>query len=372
MTDQNKNWFEVKETKQLTPLSLNELLNIKFSDPLWLVEPLIPQNGITIIAAPAASWKTFTTIDLIKSVASGTEFLGKFKTTKGKVLVINEDDVPRSYQERLLYYNLEKDLDILFLLRQEIKLDNLSSLNALKEIVIKNQIKLLILDHLALFHSLKENDADDMSYFYSLLKSITVLGCTIVILHHFRKPNMQIRSSDDDLESTSIRGSTAHEDNADSILLFKPLPEEDTDTSSFFVIKQKKNRNGVLINDLKIKVTKEIIDQKSYIRSLSYYSDYEKVESIMKKTESRILETLFKSQQKLTYLQLEQAGCGEKRNIAKICNSLFKRKRILLKSATELNLVDKAMGITARTNYVWIPDDYEEEPKVVEQDLLSF
>lgn len=89
-----------KQAKQLETITMAELSQQDFGEIPWAVENLIP-IGITIIAAPPKSAKSFLALQIGLSVAFGIQLMGTFPTTQGEVLCLFLEDTFRRIHNRL-------------------------------------------------------------------------------------------------------------------------------------------------------------------------------------------------------------------------------------------------------------------------------
>lgn len=165
----------------------NELLAVQFPPNKWLVDGLIPLEGITVLSSLPGSYKTWLILHIIMHVATGTEIFGEFETTKCNVLVIDEENSARLIQERIRSLSDDTDLPISFMFDSDFSVEK-GHVDKLIERCIRDNIKLVTIDSLIRIHSSKENDANEMSRVFKELKKITSAGITLLITHHNRKP----------------------------------------------------------------------------------------------------------------------------------------------------------------------------------------
>lgn len=103
---------ELKKSLDFQPYSVADLLKKDLPPLKWLVEGLIPE-GLTLLAAPPKSGKSWWSLDLSLSVARGLPFLGR-PTTKAGVLYLALEDGQRRIQSRtrkLLQENADPPTD---------------------------------------------------------------------------------------------------------------------------------------------------------------------------------------------------------------------------------------------------------------------
>ncbi len=93
-----QNTIELKNREDYKPYAVSGLLKEQLPPLKWIVQDLIPE-GMTLIAAPPKSGKSWWALDLSLSVARGEPFLGK-PTTKNGVLYLALEDSKRRIQSR--------------------------------------------------------------------------------------------------------------------------------------------------------------------------------------------------------------------------------------------------------------------------------
>src|SRR3989339_1543600 len=102
-------------TDDLKVISFQELLSKKYSSNRWLVNKLIPFNGISCISGKPKVGKSIFTIYLAICIASGIKFLDEFEVEQGGVLLISKEDPEWLIQDRLKSLTKHKELPIHFL-----------------------------------------------------------------------------------------------------------------------------------------------------------------------------------------------------------------------------------------------------------------
>lgn len=171
----------------LDPLTLTQLYTEEFPPVLWLAEDLIPFGGVTAITGDSNSFKSFLTIALASSVAQGKPFLGHFNVSKGKVLIVDEENHRRFIRKRFEELGMSATDDILFLSQKGIKLDRGNYASALKEVLDKERPALVVLDSLVRFHSKEENSATEMATVMNEIRKLVGDDRAVVVVHHHKK-----------------------------------------------------------------------------------------------------------------------------------------------------------------------------------------
>jgi len=171
---------------KLQVYSLDSLMSAEYPPQRWLVDKMIAVDGLTIISAAPASYKTWLALDIALCVAKGEKFLNTFKTEQDSVLIIDEESGAIALQERFKQLGAQKDLPIYWASRVGRKMDK-AYLDEILDACFENNIGLVIFDSLIRFHSADENSSSEMSRVLDFFKRICDAGLACLILHHNRK-----------------------------------------------------------------------------------------------------------------------------------------------------------------------------------------
>jgi len=204
----------------------------------WVLEPLIPCRGITIIDGLGGTGKSWFMLDISYSICTGQAFVNKFPVKKsGKVLYLTAEESEETFVERLdiiqKHYPETKDLIWLSFLEEGLGLmsylctkkrgDRVATETAeiLEELVKEIQPIVTILDSFINFYGLNENDSEDAVFFYEVLKHlIREYKTNFVLLHHQNKEAMRGALADDII---SFRGSGVLREQARSRIVYKNI-----------------------------------------------------------------------------------------------------------------------------------------------------
>lgn len=186
------------------PFTLDELYQEKFPAERWVVKDLIPFGTITALTGESNSYKTFFTQSMAASVIAGSAFLGHFETTKGKVLVIDEENHRKHIKERYESLGISATSDIVFLSQEGIRIDEPEHIAKLRELLNKEKPSLVILDSLVRLHSGEENSATEIAKAFSGIRKLIDSDRAIILIHHHRKPQKHGKKN----SGQSIRGSS--------------------------------------------------------------------------------------------------------------------------------------------------------------------
>ena len=160
----------------------------------WLVEELWCTNSVGVIGGAPKCAKTWLSLDMALSVATGTPCLGKYAVPEpGPVLVYLAEDALVVVRERIegMAWHRGLDLDrveVHVITASVLRLDQERDRMRLWETTRRLRPRLLVLDPLVRLHGIDENRAGDvaelLAYFRSLQRE---LGLSVVLVHHTRK-----------------------------------------------------------------------------------------------------------------------------------------------------------------------------------------
>ncbi len=161
----------------------------------WLVHSLCAASSVAILAGRPRSFKTWLSLDLAVSIASGTPCLDTFAVERqGPVLLFLAEDSPQSARERVegicRHRNLDIDLIDLFLITAPtIRLPTPSDTRKLFATVAEIKPLLLVLDPFVRIHSgIDENSASEVSRLLATLRLLQrTHDVSILLIHHLRK-----------------------------------------------------------------------------------------------------------------------------------------------------------------------------------------
>lgn len=214
LTDDNRYVFK--------PISLSDLLSKKIPPTRWLVDKLIPTNGISCISGVPKTGKSLFSLDLAYAVANGVNFLNKFKSKKGSVLIVNKEDSERLLQERMRELS-SKSKEIYFYTSPNIYFDTDKYLRAVESFVNNNNIKLLIIDSFRRSFRGEENSSQTIAEVHTRFKKLLINeNLTIVFVHHHGKEGLIKRKN----KADKLRGSSDILAMLDSLLVIEKNSED--------------------------------------------------------------------------------------------------------------------------------------------------
>ena len=97
-------------------VSLSELMAKELPPIRWLIDGLVPEEGMVVLAGMSGSYKTWLVMSMAIAVAAGQDFLDIFSTQQTGVLIIDEESGERLYSERFKLLTDREDLPIYYCL----------------------------------------------------------------------------------------------------------------------------------------------------------------------------------------------------------------------------------------------------------------
>jgi len=160
----------------------------------WLIEGLWTAQAVGVLGGAPKCLKSFLTLEMAVSVASGSPYLAKFPIhQRGPVLLYAAEDSPSDVRLRLEslahHHKLELDqLDISFIAADSLYLDRTIDQDRLAATVRRHRPTLLILDPLVRLHTADETVAGQMAALLGYLRALQrKTGVAILVVHHARK-----------------------------------------------------------------------------------------------------------------------------------------------------------------------------------------
>lgn len=230
------------------PIAIGELMKMEFSDKEWIIEKIVPCQGITIISGAPASYKTWLTLEAAKSIASGVDFLGKFKCKKSNVLIIDEENHLNLIKKRLDLLSVNPNLPIHLLSQKNFIVTDEKLIKQVIEICDANDIGVIIIDSLVRINNAEENDASQMSKVFQSIRKLCQSGRTVVLTHHERKESLFKSSA-----QSRLRGSSDISASIDAHLSIT----RDKENQHRLIVEQPKNRYETEMEPWEIEIKQE-------------------------------------------------------------------------------------------------------------------
>ena len=195
LADESKKKSVAKWREDVKLLHFKNLMGTNFPPVEWKINELIPSEGITILSAPPASYKTWLLLQMALDIAQGKPFLDHFETTPGRVLIVDEENHQRIIQKRLKALGAPDDLPIYFLSQEEFVATQDHMMKGIIEICNEHSIDTVFIDSLVRINRSDENVATKMAGVFRSLRTLCKSGRSLVITHHERKDGASAPSS---------------------------------------------------------------------------------------------------------------------------------------------------------------------------------
>lgn len=231
----------IPEQRKLKSMNLSDFLDLQIPQRGMILNPIIPEKGLTMLYAPRGIGKTFVALNIALAVAGGKSmFNNKWLAEKPyKVLLVDGEMPAYSLQDRLKNMELSNnvdtsDLDNLQILSsdlQEIGIPDLSTVEG-QQLIEEHLdgVKLLILDNLsALCRSGRENESESWLPMQEWLSSLKRMGISVLLIHHANKAGNQ-------------RGNSKKEDLLDTVIVLRRSKNYSSQDGAKFEIHYEKAR----------------------------------------------------------------------------------------------------------------------------------
>lgn len=193
------------------------------TNPAYMIEQILPPESFMLIGGPAKAGKSYFSICLALSIATGKPFLNFAVAKPLRVLYFNQEIASWSFHQR--YQKIAKQLkltkqhktleNILMVHRSDVRLENDFCIESIRNEMLLNQIDVVILD--PLYYCLGDVDENDNNAMRKVAKNIQKLCVdrkSVILIHHFRKGGKVT----DYMNTDAFRGASAIVGAADSII----------------------------------------------------------------------------------------------------------------------------------------------------------
>ncbi len=206
------------EFLQIVSVTLTELLAKELPARQNILEPWLPQAGLTMIYAQRGVGKTFVALEIMVAIACGGEFLG-FKANRPRKVVYIDGEMPgKTMQERLQAIK-ERYLSCADMIEPTIitpdlqygSMPNLSTVEGQQAVAEAiRDAALIIVDNISTLcdSGTNENDADSWRAMQKWALSLRQKGKSVLFIHHAGKSGNQ-------------RGTSKREDILDTVISLK-------------------------------------------------------------------------------------------------------------------------------------------------------
>lgn len=348
-----EDWQDQNESEDFGLETADEILLKEISPERWLVDKVIPIEGLCFIVGPEATAKSFHALMIANSVVTGKAWLGKFEVKKQtSVLIIDKENTQRRIQDRLRGLNISgkniywlKYPQKLELSSPENKEDGFTDfIKVIARRVKKYKIGLIIVDSFTDLLIGDENDRAAIQDFVSAFKQLFPL-IAYLILHHAGK---QVAGNHRPT-SQMARGSTNIMAQCYSAFHTEPVRKSKTQ----FTIEQTKAGDSIKMNKFIIEL-KAIPDpfnsNETLINDIEYIGEVqEKEEELSKAIE--LIEEKFAVSNRIPRKQLL-----EELMIESVSTSTFERAIRQLKDDRKIK-TENSETVKRGQDYIWIDSE---------------
>jgi predicted ATP-dependent serine protease len=168
------------------PISAKELLSREPEPMVWILDTIIPEGTLFIVAGFMKTGKSTLTYPMAVAIAQGEPFLD-FETKQTNVLIISVEEHERDVRARLERFGLKLE-DPLFLHCAPLKNDP-ATRKILGKFIEENEIGFVMVDTLSTFWDVDDenSNAKVMAQVKPLLDMVRKTGASICLIHHTGK-----------------------------------------------------------------------------------------------------------------------------------------------------------------------------------------
>ena len=159
----------------------------------WIVDHLICEGSLSLIAADAGCGKTWASLDLASCIALGIPWLG-MEVEQGNVLIIDEESgddylAKRFKQVITAHGGTEENTPAFYISMDRTSLVSINDLREIKKLIIENNINFIVIDAaMDVLPGVKENASDEVAPPLNSLKKIAHdTKCSFFVIHHKNK-----------------------------------------------------------------------------------------------------------------------------------------------------------------------------------------
>lgn len=179
----------------LQPFDLREVMDEPDTPVPYVIDGWLAKRDFAIIGGEPFTGKSVFALDLSIALASGTQFLGKYKVEdQYRVLYLDEEMPPTLARRRIRQILSGRMLEpeqvaLEYYNSCKINLDRPESRLALRVVCDRFQPQWIVFDSLVRFHQRDENSNSEMSRFFEIMKSFRdEFDAGLIALHHLAKP----------------------------------------------------------------------------------------------------------------------------------------------------------------------------------------
>jgi hypothetical protein len=170
------------QERPLPLVSAEELISRAEENPPELVEGLLREGTVNLVAGDPGTGKTYLALALGAAVAAGRDFLGR-ACLRRPVIVVNADGPDDLLGERLRLLGVDGDFRIWPIAADPPLLGS----PAYEQLVKRPERPVIVFDCLRRFYRGEENSSTEVAPAMAALRRLAAKGATVLVLHHSSK-----------------------------------------------------------------------------------------------------------------------------------------------------------------------------------------
>lgn len=200
-------------------------------NPAWIKGGMLPKQGILLLGGPAKSRKSFLSIDIAHSLATGSNVWGVDTLAvpeKARTLYVEAEigEMELYRRVKMRYDTLRQDPpeEIFYVSKEKnLLVDTGSGIKNLAKYIEQAKADVVILDPISRMMLGEENDSNDVGNLFRNIDDLLIdyKGLSVVMIHHHRKPSND--ENFDALSAYNFRGSSRFFDAPDGIISLQPV-----------------------------------------------------------------------------------------------------------------------------------------------------
>lgn len=241
--------LEFKDFTKLVPSDIQTLIETELPpNPCWIEPGILPKRGKLLFGGHAKIGKSFIVLELCRALATGTTPFAcdTFRVIQPvPVLLVEQELGPWRLQERVRKIFKDVDPDLLrknFRYLSQVRgfrLDQADAVNTLSGWVQQTGANVLVLDPIGKLHGYDENDSTQIAKLFDKLERVQdncrKLDLSIVLSHHFGKPNRDPKVEVDKFSPYNFRGSSKWFDDPDTLVTVVRVEKEVAGKEGWYV-----------------------------------------------------------------------------------------------------------------------------------------
>jgi archaellum biogenesis ATPase FlaH len=287
-------WLDQNKPEEYRIESGEEILARELPNQAWLIDRILPVDGITFIVGAEGTGKSFYTLTMGDAVANKEKWLKTFVVKKNtKVLFIDKENVVRRIQSRMKGLQITGEnmywlaYPQYFSMIDEKSEDGFSAFaHEVQRFVAKQEIGLIVIDSFADVMMGNENSAGDTQVFFDGLRQLFP-DKAILVIHHASKPSQGVTRT----AAQKTRGSTNIMAQVYSALHVEQIPR----AQNAYAIEHIKAGDTEKVKKFRVEMeihTDMYDPSKSWVTNLRYAGEIEDVEEKNLLAEEMILTAL--------------------------------------------------------------------------------